>query len=98
MLPSRTACQDRDEGLLVLLKLSLQLFQQELLLLLVRLDAHFIKELCKRGLKGVISCKDCLQSLLKFDMIDATIEGIRKSILVETKTSITLDYDTEKEE
>lgn len=32
-------------------------------------------------------------------MIDATIEGIRKSILVETKTSITLDYDeTEKEE
>ena len=33
------------------------------------------------------------------EMIDAIIEGIRKSIFVETKTSITLDYDdTEKED
>ena len=42
---------------------------------------------------------ELIKAFLPEEMIDATIEGIRKSILVETKTSITLDYDdTEKEE
>ena len=41
---------------------------------------------------------ELIRAFLPEEMIDATIEGIRKSILVETKTSITLDYDTEKEE
>lgn len=39
-----------------------------------------------------------IRAFLPEEMLDSTIEGIRKSILVETKTSITLDYDTEKEE
>lgn len=41
---------------------------------------------------------ELIRAFLPEKMIDATIEGIRKSILVETKTSITLDYDTEKED
>lgn len=41
---------------------------------------------------------ELIRAFLPEEMIDATIEGIRKSILVETKTSITLDYDSEKEE
>lgn len=41
---------------------------------------------------------ELIRAFLPEDMIDTTIEGIRKSILVETKTSITLDYDTGKEE
>lgn len=41
---------------------------------------------------------ELIRAFLPEEMIDATIEGIRKSILVETKTSITLDYDTDKEE
>lgn len=42
---------------------------------------------------------ELIKAFLPEEMIDATIEGIRKSIFVETKTSITLDYDdTEKEE
>lgn len=39
---------------------------------------------------------ELIRAFLPEEMIDATIEGIRKSILVETKTSITLDYDKEK--
>ncbi len=41
---------------------------------------------------------ELIKAFLPEEMIDATIEGIRKSIFVETKTSITLDYDTDKEE
>lgn len=41
---------------------------------------------------------ELIRAFLPEDMLDATIEGIRKSIFVETKTSITLDYDAEKEE
>ena len=41
---------------------------------------------------------ELIRAFLPEEMIDATIEGIRKSILVETKTSITLDYDTDTEE
>lgn len=41
---------------------------------------------------------ELIRAFLPEEMLDITIEGIRKSILVETKTSITLDYDTEKEE
>ena len=41
---------------------------------------------------------EIIRAFLPEEMIDAPIEGIRKSILVETKTSITLDYDSEKEE
>lgn len=41
---------------------------------------------------------ELIRAFLPEEMLDSTIEGIRKSILVETKTSITLDYDTEKEE
>ena len=41
---------------------------------------------------------ELIKAFLPEEMLDSTIEGIRKSILVETKTSITLDYDTEKEE
>ena len=41
---------------------------------------------------------ELIRAFLPEEMIDATIKGIRKSILVETKTSITLDYDADKEE
>ena len=42
---------------------------------------------------------ELIKAFLPEEMIDAIIEGIRKSIFVETKTSITLDYDdTEKED
>lgn len=41
---------------------------------------------------------ELIWAFLPEEMLDSTIESIRKSILVETKTSITLDYDTEKEE
>lgn len=41
---------------------------------------------------------ELIRAFLPEEMLDSTIESIRKSILVETKTSITLDYDTEKEE
>lgn len=41
---------------------------------------------------------ELIKAFLPEEMLDSTIEGIRKSILVETKTSITLDYDTEKED
>lgn len=41
---------------------------------------------------------ELIKSFLPEEMIDSTIEGIRKSIFVETKTSITLDYDADKEE
>nr|DAO68174.1 MAG TPA: hypothetical protein [Caudoviricetes sp.] len=41
---------------------------------------------------------ELIRAFLPEEMLDSTIERIRKSILVETKTSITLDYDTEKEE
>ena len=41
---------------------------------------------------------ELIRAFLPEEMLDSTIEGIRKSILVETKTSITLDYETEKEE
>ena len=41
---------------------------------------------------------ELIRAFLPEEMLDSTIEGIRKSILVEPKTSITLDYDTEKEE
>ena len=35
---------------------------------------------------------ELIKAFLPEEMIDAIIEGIRKSIFVETKTSITLDY------
>lgn len=41
---------------------------------------------------------ELIRAFLPEEALDATIEGIRKSIFVETKTSITIDYDTEKEE
>ena len=41
---------------------------------------------------------ELIRAFLPEEMLDSTIESIRKSILVETKTSITLDYETEKEE
>lgn len=41
---------------------------------------------------------ELIRAFLPDEMIDITIRNIRKCILVETKTSITLDYDTEKEE
>lgn len=41
---------------------------------------------------------ELIRAFLPEEMLDSTIESIRKSILVETKTSITLDYDTEKED
>ena len=41
---------------------------------------------------------ELIRAFLPEEMLDSTIESIRKSILVETKTSITLDYDTEREE
>lgn len=41
---------------------------------------------------------ELIRAFLPEDMLDATIEGIKKSIFVESKTSITLDYDKNKEE
>lgn len=41
---------------------------------------------------------ELIKAFLPDEALDATIEGIRKSIFVETKTSITIDYDTDKEE
>ncbi len=41
---------------------------------------------------------ELIKSFLPEEMLDSTIEGIKKSIFVETKTSITLDYDTDREE
>lgn len=41
---------------------------------------------------------ELIKSFMPEDMTADVIESIRKSILVETKTSITLDYDTEKDE
>ena len=41
---------------------------------------------------------ELIRAFLPEEMIDNTIEAVRKCILVETKTSITLDYDEEKEE
>jgi len=41
---------------------------------------------------------ELIKAFLPEEMIDETIKDIRKSILVETKTAITLDYDEEKEE
>lgn len=40
---------------------------------------------------------ELIRSFLPEDMLESTIEGIRKSIFVETKTSITLDYDAGKD-
>ncbi len=41
---------------------------------------------------------ELIKAFLPDEFLDATLEGIRKSILVESKTSITIDYDEEKEE
>lgn len=41
---------------------------------------------------------ELIRALLPEEMLEKTIEDIRKCILVETKTSITLDYDTDREE
>lgn len=41
---------------------------------------------------------ELIRAFLPEGRIEETIEDIRKSIFVETKTSITLDYDTDKEE
>ena len=41
---------------------------------------------------------ELIRAFLPEGRIEETIEEIRKSIIVETKTSITLDYDTDKEE
>lgn len=41
---------------------------------------------------------ELIRAFLPEEMIDSTMEAVRKCILVETRTSITLDYDTEKEE
>ena len=40
---------------------------------------------------------ELIKAFLPEEMLDKTIAEIRKSIMVETKTSITLDYDAEKE-
>lgn len=40
---------------------------------------------------------ELIRAFLPEEMADGTIEAIRKCIMVESKTSITLDYDTEKE-
>lgn len=40
---------------------------------------------------------ELIKAFLPEEMADGTIEAIRKCIMVESKTSITLDYDTEKE-
>lgn len=41
---------------------------------------------------------ELIRTFLPEEMIDGTIEAVRKCIMVESKTSITLDYDTETEE
>jgi len=41
---------------------------------------------------------ELIRAFLPDELIDSTIEAIRKCILVESKTSITLDYDDEKED
>lgn len=41
---------------------------------------------------------ELIRAFLPEEMLDSTIAAIKKSIFVETKTSITLDYDTDKEE
>lgn len=41
---------------------------------------------------------ELIRAFLPEEMLDCTIEGIKKSIFVESKTSIMLDYDDEKEE
>lgn len=41
---------------------------------------------------------ELIKAFLPKEELDATIEAIRKNIFVETKTSITIDYDTDKEE
>ncbi len=41
---------------------------------------------------------ELIKAFLPEEMADGTIEAIRKCIMVESKTSITLDYDEEKEE
>lgn len=41
---------------------------------------------------------ELIRAFLPEEMLDCTMEGIKKSIFVESKTSITLDYDYEKEE
>lgn len=40
---------------------------------------------------------ELIRAFLPEEMLDSTMAGIRKSIFVETKTSITLDYDKEEE-
>lgn len=40
---------------------------------------------------------ELIKAFLPEEMADGTIEAIRKCIMVESKTSITLDYDSEKE-
>lgn len=40
---------------------------------------------------------ELIKAFLPEEMVDGTIEAIRKCIMVESKTSITLDYDEEKE-
>lgn len=40
---------------------------------------------------------EMIKAFLPEEMVDGTIEAIRKCIMVESKTSITLDYDEEKE-
>ena len=41
---------------------------------------------------------ELIQAFLPEEGLDSTIEAIRKSILVETKTAITLDYEDDREE
>ncbi len=41
---------------------------------------------------------ELIKAFLPEEMIDGTIEAIKKCIMVESRTSITLDYDTETEE
>lgn len=41
---------------------------------------------------------ELIRSFLPEEMLDGTIEGIRKSIFVETKTAVTLDYDDKEEQ
>ena len=41
---------------------------------------------------------ELIRAFLPEEGLDQALEGIRKSIFVETKTSITLDYDTDREE
>ncbi len=41
---------------------------------------------------------ELIRAFLPEEMLDSTIASVKKSILVETKTSITLDYNTDKQE